>query len=238
MLVKKYSFSYYSKASTHIVQYYLQGHRYHYVPIPVSPVPVVRSTVPRTPVHKITPRVVQAWPSASSTTSDTPSFSSSDDSYTDFSSEADESLPRTPPPASASSSFGLPACASVGSIGLEPLNLNSVLSSLSNGHVGGGGNNGVAVTSSNKENHPVIVDASVMNGAGIAGNGQQLVMASEGTRSRKSSLEILQQNIPQALMALDATSMDMCQPSPASREATYIPRAALHSLAPNSGAAN
>jgi hypothetical protein len=279
MLVKKYSFSYYSKASTHIVQYYLQGHRYNYVP-PIIPV-VVRPSVPRTPINKITPRVVQAWPSASSSASSTPSFSGSD--YTDFSSEADDSLPRTPPPPTPSS-FGAPVCATVSSIGLEPLNLygnntnNNSSTSSASAHA----------TSSNKENCPIVVDASMMmliNG-GAAGPGGVVsastaaqvqvvvpggdsVMAmggivaagnvggaagvgvgggGSGTRSRKSSLELMQQNIPATqattgagmmMMMIDAASMDMCLPSPASREATYVPRAALHLLGGNhTGAAN
>ena len=42
-LVKKYSFSYYSKASTHILQFYLEGRRFCRQPLPSLP--------PITPIH-------------------------------------------------------------------------------------------------------------------------------------------------------------------------------------------
>jgi hypothetical protein len=240
IVVKKYSYSYYSKASTHIVHYYLQGHRYVYSPptiIPVSrPVlPPVAVPVPSTPLNKVIPRTVQAWPSASSTMSSTPSFSGSDD-FTDFSSEADESLgPQTPP----QSTMG--AMHINTNVALEPLNLLSlnptVTSNSSHAHI-------QVVNSSNKENRPT---TTLMTG-GILTSTENVIMqegghGNGGTRSRKSSLEVVEQNIPPEPTGM---AMDMCMPShspshgPSWDQATYIPphahRVALHSLAPNNTA--
>lgn len=189
MLVKKYSYSYYSKASTYIVQYYLQGRRYVYsspqLPVSLPPFPVT----PTNRQHRI-----QNWASSSSSISSTPSFSGSDS--TDYSSEADdESMPSTPSTSANSS------------VVLDPFTFHA----MSIGST-------VATTTSlsNKENLPVV-------SGGMPG---MPVVVRDGVRSRKSSLE-----------GLDAGVMDLCQPSPASRDATtYIPRAALHSLTPNNRA--
>lgn len=243
IVVKKYSYSYYSKASTHIVHYYLQGHRYVYSPpaiIPVSrPVlPPVTVPLPSTPLNKVIPRTVQAWPSASSTMSSTPSFSGSD--FTDFSSEPDESLgPRTPP----QSTMG--AMHINTNIALEPLNLLSlnpttVTSNSSHSHI-------QMVNSSNKENRPMTTTTG-----GILTSTENVIMqenghGNSGTRSRKSSLEVVEQNIPPEPAPI-GMAMDMCMPShspphvPSWDQATYIPphahRVALHSLAPNNNTAS
>ena len=234
--VKKYSYSYYSKASTHIVQYYLQGHRYVYSPPTIVPIsrPVLPTvTVPSTPLNRVIPRMVQAWPSASSTMSSTPSFSGSD-----FSSEADESLgPRTPP-----STMGVVRINT--NVALEPLNLLSlnptVTTNSAHPQI-------QVVNSSNKENRPTT--STTMTG-GILTSTENVIMqegghGDGGTRSRKSSLEVVEQNIPPE-HAPTGIAMDMCMPSHSPSyasscdQATYIPpqahRVALHSLASNNTA--
>jgi len=85
-LVKKYSYSYYSKASTYIIQFYLTGRRFVYDPI----LPMLEE--PCTPVT--TMRSLTSWPSVSSLTS-TPS-SYSDVSSADSSEAGDEPMPLTP----------------------------------------------------------------------------------------------------------------------------------------------
>lgn len=238
IIVKKYSYSYYSKASTHIVHYYLQGYRYVYSPPTIVPVsrPVIPA-VPCTPLNKVIPRTVQAWPSASSTMSSTPSFSGSD-----FSSEADESLgPQTPPP-NAMGSLHINT-----NVALEPLNLLSLnptvtSNNTSHAHI-------QVVNSSNKENRPTTATTTMTGG--ILASTENVIMqdghGNGGTRSRKSSLEVVEQNIP-AEHAPIGIAMDMCMPShsppytSSCDQATYIPphahRVALHSLAPNNAASS
>lgn len=91
-LVKKYSYAYYSKASTHVVQFYLRGCRYVQQPAAL-PIPLLLP--PSTPTNKTYNRPpLQSSPSASSSISSTPSFSGSD--FTDFSSDTEDSFPITP----------------------------------------------------------------------------------------------------------------------------------------------
>jgi len=86
-LVKKYSYSYYSKASTYIIQFYLTGRRFVYEPM----VPMLEE--PCTPVSSM--RSLSSWPSVSSLTS-TPSSSYSDVSSVASSEAGDELMPVTP----------------------------------------------------------------------------------------------------------------------------------------------
>ncbi len=241
MVVMKYSFSYFSKASTLVRQYYLQGSRYLYVPYSIPTTPAL-PTAPVTPVsHR--PRV-QKWPSSTSSSSEssTPSFSSSD--FTDFSSsefDDDSSMPATPPGPGTTSS------GSVDPFAMQGMTLTSSTSfgNLSNVHMGVVSSSqssssalvAAAVVlatsttnaSSNKENMPVSMSGANIGGgnggSGGGGGAHPLGVVQDGTRSRKSSLE-----------GLVVGSMDLCQPSPASCEATYVPRAALHSLTPNGAA--
>ena len=234
MVVKKWSYSYFSKASTLVCQFYLQGCRYVLVPHSIATSPPVLPTAPVTPVNR-RPRA-QKWPSStsSSSQSSTPSFSGSD--FTDFSSsefDDDSSMPATPP--------GL-GTTSTGSVVVDPfamqgmtLTSSTSFGNISNVHMGVVSSQSASVAavvlatsatnaSSNKENMPVsMAGANIGGGNGAGAN--PLAVVQDGSRSRKSSLE-----------GLVVGSMDLCQPSPASCEATYVPRAALHSLTPNGAA--
>lgn len=84
------------------------------------------------------------------------------------------------------------------------------------------------------------------------GNGGMIMghhgSGNNGTRSRKSSLEVVQQNIPtEPIVSSMGMAMDMCSgglpvvhhnPHSPRDQATYIPphRSALHSLLPNNNA--
>jgi hypothetical protein len=125
------------------------------------------------------------------------------------------------------------------SVALEPLNLlnlNPTMTSNNNSHA-----HIQVVNSSNKENQPT----TTMVTGGILASTENVIMpegGNGGTRSRKSSLEVVEQNIP-AEPAGMGMAMDLCMPSrspthgPLCDQATYIPppahRAALHSRPPN-----
>lgn len=69
VLVKKYSYAFYSKAATSVVQYYLAGGRYEPGPLPISLPTTATASPPSTPPRRKSAGTVHTPPSAMSTTS-------------------------------------------------------------------------------------------------------------------------------------------------------------------------